>query len=149
MEENIVIRAISKNEFSNTDREIFNAVSKASNLYEEICHVKPTEEEFITLTMHFALSHKRNIKRKKAILVCNNGITDGIILCRYISEAVPEIEIVDICSSFQLTCKAENEYDFVISTVSLNGIQKPIADLSHAVKNDYTKFFEEFMFSLS
>lgn len=149
MEENIAIRAISKDEFSSTDKETFNAVSKASYLYEEICHVKPTEEELITLTMHFALSNKRNIKRKKALLICNNGITDGITLCRHISEAAPEIEIVDICSSFQLTYKAENDYDFVISTVSLDSVQKPIIDLSHAAKNDYPKLLEEFIFSLS
>jgi hypothetical protein len=44
--------------------------------------------------------------------------------------------------------KAENEYDFVISSVALDNCSKPVAVLSHVSKNDYTRFLDEFMFSL-
>ena len=146
LEENIHIKTITKDEISGRDKGIFNAISKVSNLYEGICNVKPTEEELIALSMHFELSQKRNIKKERALLVCNNGISSGIALYRQITEASPDIEIVDICSSFQLTFKTENGYDFVITTVPLEGVNKPVADISHVSKNEYSAFLEEFMF---
>lgn len=147
-EENITIRSISEEDFTDTDSEIYGAVVKAANLYEEICRVKPSEEELISLAMHFALSQRRNIRKKKALLVCNSGINAGFLLYKTISSISLEIEIVDICSSFQLAYKPENEYDFIISNAPLEGLDKPVADLSHISKNDYSKFLEEFVFSL-
>lgn len=149
LEEKTSMKTISRNEFSNLNKEIYNAISRVGNLFEGICNVKPNEEEFIALTMHFELSHKRNIKTKKALLVCNNGISEGITLCRQLTEGSVELEIVDICSSFQLSFKAESEYDFIISTVPLEGINKLTCDLSHVSRNDYLKYLEEFIFSLS
>ncbi len=149
LEENIPIRTVPRDEVLNTNEEIFNAVSRVSNLYEGICSVKPDEEELIALTMHFALSHKRNIRKKKALLVCNSGVSDSIALCSRLSGLLPELEMVDVCSSFQLAYKAENEYDFIISTVPLEGAAKPVADLTHVAESNYCKFLEEFMFSVT
>lgn len=149
LEENISIRTITMNELSDMYNEIYNTLSKVSSLYQELCNVNPTEEELICLAMHFTLSQMRNAKKKKALLVCNNGIAAGVALYKNISAVLPEIEVVDICSSFQYTYKSENEYDFIISTVPLEAVQKPVADLTHVTKNDYSKFLEEFVFSLS
>ncbi len=149
LEESIPINTIQRNEFSKKNMEIFNAVSKSSNLYEGICGVKPSEEELIILTMHFTLSQKRNIRKKKALLVCNNGISAGLSLCRYLSELSLDLEIVDVCSVFQYAYKPDNEYDFIISTVPLKDVHKPTADLSHVTKNNYGKFLEDYIFSLA
>lgn len=148
LEENIPIKTSAMEDFLNPTAEIVNAVSKASVLYEEVCNVKSDEEEIITVSLHFILSQKRNARKKKALLVCNNGIIAGFKLQKVLYESFVDIEIVDICSSLQLAYKAENEYDFIISTVALENCSKPVADLSHVSKSDYTKFLDEFMFSL-
>ncbi|QOX63768.1 PRD domain-containing protein [Anoxybacterium hadale] len=148
LEESIPINTIQRNEFSKKNLEIFNAVSKSSNLYEGICGVKPSEEELIILTMHFTLSQKRTIKKKKALLVCDSGISAGIMLCKYLSELSLDLEIVDVCSTYQYTYKAENEYDFIISTTPLRETRKPTADLSTVTKTNYGKFLEDYLFSL-
>lgn len=147
LEDNIVIKTANRDEFSNVNKEILNAISKAGGLYEEICGVRPTEEELITLTMHFALSQKRSIRRKKAIIVCNNGINAGLALYRQVVEAFQHIEVIDVCTSFQLTFKSENDYDILISTVTLEGVGKPAANLSHVAKSDYIRYLDEFLFS--
>ncbi len=149
LEENIRTKTMHLNELSKKNLEIFNAVSKTSNIYEGICGIKPTEEELITLTMHFNLSQERSTRRKKALLVCNSGIIAGLTISRNLSDLSQELEIVDVCSSFQLAYKAENEYDFIISTVPLKQVHKPVADLSHVTKNNYAKFLEEYIFSLT
>lgn len=149
LEDNIIIKTISRDEMISTNSEIYSALSKVSNLYEGICNVIPNEEELITLSMHFALSQKRSTKRKKAVIVSNNGITAGITLGRQISESLHDVEIVDICTSLQLTFKADSEYEMIISTTPIEGAQKPLADLTHIAKRDYIKFLEEFLFSHS
>lgn len=148
LEDNVSLRTISKDEFLKDNSEIFNAVSKASDLYEKYCNVKVNEEEIITVSMHFALSQKRNVKKKRALLVCNNGIAAGMKLYQFLSEVSRDIDIVDICSGFQLNFKAEDEYDFVISTLALLDCNKPVADLSCVDENDYSKVLDEFIFSL-
>lgn len=148
LEDNISIKSLSKETILKDNGEIFKAVSKASNLYKEICSVKVNDEEIITIAMHFSLSQKRNIKKKKALLVYNNGIIEAVELYQFFSQAISDIEIVDICSSFQLTFKEDDEYDFIISTLVLENCTKPIADLSNVAKYDYIKFLEEFLFSI-
>lgn len=148
LEDNISLKTLTKNEFFKNNSEIFNAVSKASNLYEQICNVRVNEEEIITIGMHFVLSQKRNIKKKRALLVYNNGIIEGVKLYQFLCAVCPDIDIIDICSSFQLAFKQEDEYDFIISTLVLQDCEKPVADLSSVAKNDYSKVLEDFIFSL-
>lgn len=148
LEDNISINAPTKDEFSKENKDIYNAVSKIRDLYKEICCVKVNDEEIIAISMHFVLSQRRNVKKKRALLVCNNGVIEGVKLYEFLSEAISDIKIVDICSSFQVTYKAENEYDFIISTLSLENITKPIANLSNISKNEYIRFLDEFLFSL-
>lgn len=148
LEENLPVKPSIMEDFLNPSTEIVNAVSKANAIYEEICSVTPDEEEILAISLHFLLSQKRNSKKKKALLVCNNGIIAGFKLQKALYESFLDIEIVDICSVIQLAYKAETEYDFIISTVPLDNITKPTADLSRVPKSDYTKFLDEFLFSL-
>ena len=103
---------------------------------------------FFGIIFHLKNSIQRleNNVRPKAI---HPGVLEGISIGRYLSELSQELEIVDVCSSFQLVYKAESEYDFIITTVPLKQEHKPIADLSHVTKNYYGKFLEDYMFSLT
>ena len=91
----------------------------------------------------------RNVKKKKALLVCSSGISAAIALCKHLSELPLDLEIVDVCSTFQYPYKAENEYDFIISTTPLRDTRKPTADLSSVTKANYGKFLEDYLFSLA
>lgn len=149
LEEKTSLVTVSRDELSNVNKEIYNAVKKAGNLFEDICGVKPNDEEFIAIAMHFGLSAQRGTKRIKALLICNSGISAGITLCRHLAEGSPDLDIVDVCSSFQLAYKAENEYDVILSTEPLKGASKPVCDLSRISRNEYLKYLEDFIFSLS
>ncbi len=53
--------------------DIYNAAKAASGLYTELCGVQPDEEEILNLSFYFLLSLHRNLRKVKAIIVCNSG----------------------------------------------------------------------------
>lgn len=66
---------------------------------------------------------------------------------RDIQQNLPEIKVVDICSSQQLSLCEESRYDFIITTVSLDHTSKPVANIAHLDKEESRRFIEEFVFT--
>lgn len=128
------------------DMDILNAVNKTDTLFQDICGVSPTNEEFFALTIHFMLSKNRRRQKRRAVLLNNTGIAAGIILKNYIEKNVGFLEIVDIVSfPFQLDLIPENKYDFIISNVTVKNCPKPMANIFHIQKKDYSTFLHNFM----
>ena len=124
--------------------DIYNAVYHASVLYPDICNVEPDEEELLSLTCYFQLSLHRNLSKPKVLLVCNDGIIASIELMNLIEKELSTIEIADCCTIYQLKFKMFDEYDFIISTVSLGYSDKAIIDLSKVDKSNYVRYMCDF-----
>lgn len=125
-------------------KEIYESVKNQSKLYKEYSGIKPDEQELLALTLYFALSQERTTYRKRALLVSGMGILPLLELRSYLQKKLPQINIVDACSVYQLSLYPENAYDFIITTVQIDKSDKPIADISHQTKAQMVKNLEEF-----
>jgi mannitol operon transcriptional antiterminator len=80
------------------------------------------EAEIGYLVMHFGSSLERAMKDDntfRALIVCSSGIGSSKMLASRIKKEMPEIEILKNASLFEVDKIPKNEYDFIISTVSL------------------------------
>ena len=125
--------------------DIYNAADKAGELYHKICGVEPDEEEIFNITCYFLLSLHRNMNKLKALLICNDGVTSRFELMNFIQKAFPLIEITDCCTIYQLEYQKISENNFIISTEAVDGLDRPVADLSAIDKANYTALIAEFI----
>nr|WP_326208801.1 hypothetical protein [uncultured Oscillibacter sp.] len=96
--------------------------------------------------MHFALAQDRTTTKWRALLVSNAGVIVQQNQRRHLQDCLPQIEIVDSCSPYQLSVYPDSSYDFIISMAPLSGAAKPMADVSHMTKSQRVQFIEEFLF---
>ena len=125
--------------------DIYKTIGKASNLYHEICGVKPDEEELLNITCYFLLSLHRNLRKPKALLTCNDGIIECMVFMDFIEKALPSIDIADCCTTYQLKFLTISEYDFIISMEAMEFTGKPVIDLSMTDKSNYAEVVLDFI----
>jgi mannitol operon transcriptional antiterminator len=80
------------------------------------------DEEIGFLVMHFGASMERlkQFRRNvKAIIVCTSGIGSSKMLAIRLKKELPQIEIIDNASWYEVARIPEEEYDLIISTVDL------------------------------
>jgi transcriptional antiterminator len=128
-------------------RELFEVVKKQEALYCGICGVTPDQRELLSIAYHFKTSLERMTPKHRALLVSNFGIVSLVELANHLRENLPQLRVVNLCSTNQLSMCKDTSYDFIISTIQLDDPPKPLADLSHVAKSDYVHYIEEFMFS--
>jgi transcriptional antiterminator len=136
-----------KTDFPQNGIIIYDAVKESAELYERICDVKADDDEILHITYYFLLSKHRNMRKLRALLVCNQGIVARMELHKLIEISILHIDVVDNCSAYQLQFQPEREYDFIITTENLEKREKPMIDISRLAKNDYIKCIEEFLSS--
>ena len=66
---------------------------------------------------------------------------------RELCKRLPQIEIIDVCTSNQLVIYPIIECIFIITTVLIQKQEIPVADLSHVTSSKYVSLLEEFMSS--
>ena len=114
------------------------AAAAALPLYREICGVTPDDEELSGVVQYFLLSRRRNLHRKKALLVCDRGIFERIALLNEVEIHISGVSIVDCCTALQMPYQPDYEYDFIITTEDLfDRIDKPVVFLSGIPKERY------------
>ena len=145
LEKDIYYKKVSQFQLTEDDAFLYDAVTRASRYYWEICGVVPDEEELLNITCYLLLSIRRNRRRPKAILICSDGITKRMELMDYISKVMPSIEVVDCCSAFQLRSGKASDYDFIVSMEELQSPGKPMVDLSTVDRSDYSDFLLQFL----
>ena len=137
LQKNIYYKKAFRFQLSEANISIYNAVIKASPLYQEVCGVDPDEEELLNVTCYLLLSMHRNLRKPKALLVCSDGVIERMEFMDSIMKAVPSIEVADCCTACQLKLLPSGDYDFIISAEAFEYPQKPVIDLSSAEKNEY------------
>ena len=127
--------------------DIYSSICKNTNLYQQFGQVAPDQKELISIAFHFGLSMERITQKKRALIVSNSGILTQMEMYHDIQQNLPEIKVVDICSSQQLSFCEESRYDFIIATASLENTSKPVANIAHMDKEESRRFIEEFVFT--
>lgn len=128
------------------EEDLLSTIQKSNGLYKEFCGVVPDALENISIASYFMLSQKRHLRRKKSLLVCNFDVISQFELLQYLEKRLLQIELIDVCASCQFYLYPTDSFEFIISTVTLENCEKPIADISHISKNKYVEFIEEFLF---
>lgn len=129
-------------------------VRRASQPFAALVGSEIVDDELVYLTVLFGawLKKEGNLEiieeKKKAIVICSNGVTVSNYLYVTLSELLPEIEFKD-CLSIRAFEEYDKPYDLIFTTVRLDS-EKP----QYLVKpflNDYAKqrFREKVMGSLS
>jgi len=80
------------------------------------------DEEIGYLVMHIGAAQERSqtvTRHYRALVVCSSGIGSSKILATRIKKEIPEIEIMGILSLFEVSSISKNNYDLIISTISL------------------------------
>lgn len=145
--ENPGARGQLRKEFPEAYRELYDTVASQAKLYQEYGGVVPDRQELLALTLHFALSQERTVAKWRALLVTNTGIMIQREQREYLQEQLPQVKIIDTCTQYQFVVYPENAYDFIISTVSLENAQKPVASIAHMTRRQMVPYLEEFIFS--
>lgn len=116
---------------------IFMIAEKTSKVIEKHLGRSVPEDEIGFIAMHLGAAMERlrvfSSKRKKNVLVvCGGGCATAWMLVSRIQAEFPEVNVVDVKSMMELTADtlAINQVDFVVTTVSLEMIDKPVIMVS-------------------
>ncbi|PTE34143.1 hypothetical protein BUY94_04575 [Mammaliicoccus fleurettii] len=121
---------------------VFNVISNITNQISETYAIKKiNQDEIGFLTLYFAKELERNPKKIKTLITCTTGIGTSELLKTKIDRNVPEIDIIDVKSSFDLTEEDLQKIDLIISTVHIPEVKTiPIVVISAMFnKNDQIK----------
>jgi transcriptional antiterminator len=132
-------------QLTDSDAYLYDAVVKASSFYWEICGVVPDEEELLSITCYLLLSIRRNMRKPKALLICNDGITKRMELMDFIGTTIPSIEVADCCTVYQYKNTKINDFNFIISTENIQSPGMPMVELSAVDRSDYTNLITNFL----
>lgn len=136
-----------KTELPEACRELYASVEKQSELYRRLSGVTPDRMELLSLTLYFSLSRDRTMVRWRALLVSNAGVIVQQKQRSWLQDGLPQIKIVDTCSTHQLPMYPGGSYDFIISMLPLEAGEKPIVSIAHMSREQSIGCIEEFLFT--
>jgi transcriptional antiterminator len=145
LKENIKSNYYPYEELSDEGKVIYDVVKESGDLYKNILDVHIDERELHSIVCYFLLSLQRNALKKRALLVSEGGVISRMELCKFILDNVTQIEIIDVCTKFQIPLYDTDSYEFIITTVSLQQDKIPIIDISHIEKDQYKKYISTFL----
>lgn len=116
----------------------------ACDLYEEKFKTRLPEYELSYITIYLYKNVIREIKQKKAVVVGASGRGINNLLVTRIRNVLPQIEIVDSISFYQLPNITTNaDIDFIISTIPIEDSPYPVIKISTVLTSgDIQKILE-------
>lgn len=109
--------------------ELFNLTQKVMHHFEEVVGRNVNDDEIAYIAMHFGGWMKREgaepVSRKKALIVCGNGISTSRILQAQLENLCTTVDIVSTASVREYESK-NYDVDFVISTAPLKKRDVPV-----------------------
>jgi len=145
LQKDVYCKETAKFQLNGNDYMLYHAVANASHLYYEICEVTPDEEELLNITCYLLLSLRRNMRKTKALLICNDGITLRMELLDFMAKSLPMVEIADCCTVHQLKLLTVSDYDFIISTEKVQSLERPVVELSDVARKDFADCVSAFL----
>lgn len=87
-----------------------------------------SEDEIAYLVLYFQTAMEQSMSQKRVIVVCSSGIGTSHLLRNRIKKSFPDWDIVDVVPLSCLESEIDLEsIDFIISTVKIGNVNKPIA----------------------
>jgi mannitol operon transcriptional activator len=152
---NVPIRNILLEEIRDQYPQIFIVAEKVSMILESRIDRKVPEHEIGYIAMHFGAAMERlrvfSSLRIKALAVCGGGCATAWMLVSRVLAEFPEIEVVDVKSTLELTKNGFNssDIDVLITTVPFKNSDIPVIQvnplLGDADKEKIRKFLESRM----
>ncbi|MCC3356129.1 BglG family transcription antiterminator [Bacillus sp. REN16] len=121
---------------------------------EEINHIfnlEIPEDEAAYIVLHFQasierLETKRQVEKKKALIVCHMGIGMSHLLRAKIEQKYQEIEILDCIGKAEIThYLSQKQVDFIISTIALENIEVETIVISPLFSQEDKKKLNQFV----
>ncbi|MGG1292127.1 BglG family transcription antiterminator [Bacillus smithii] len=121
--------------------DIFALTKKVINHFQKLVGKPIPDDETALLAVHFGgwlnREEAEGHQRKKAVIVCANGVGTSLIMHRQLKELLPNVEIVDSLTKRQYD-SANLDVDFVVSTVPLQDRGIPVF-LTNPIMNEAEK----------
>lgn len=109
--------------------EIFELTKKSICQLEELLGTKVKDSEAAYIAMHFGgwlkREGKKPVQRKKAIIVCENGLGTSNILWGQLEKIIAAVDIIGCVSQRQYVSK-EYDVDFVFATATIKNKRHPV-----------------------
>lgn len=118
-----------KNQYS----AMFGLTCLLGSLIENETHLKINENEIGFIMVHFQAAIERNKSLTKVIVVCPGGIGTSELVANKIKRILPNIKIVGVFSIRMLNTVILENIDFIVSTVPLTEMDKPVIIVSPMV----------------
>ncbi|MTI96940.1 MAG: transcription antiterminator [Firmicutes bacterium] len=110
--------------------ELMNAAWATSKVFEQHLGVTISEPEVGFIAMHLGAALERLRKRKRVLLVCSSGMGTAQLLNTRLESAFPNLDVVDVVSSYQYSQGNLPNVDLIISTVPLEAKSIPVIQVS-------------------
>jgi transcriptional antiterminator len=137
--------------FDDTFQKIYMAVWTADTLYKKYANVTAniSSDEVLEVTRYFLVAIERKWRKNKAIIVSDTSLQAAIEIRNQLTKYIPKIQVVDICSYYQLNLGNHDNYSFIISTMPLRYKNKPVlqmpAKLDHDNINEIKRFVDGYI----
>lgn len=119
-------------------REVFELTRKSIQPLEKVFEKPINEQEIAYLSMHFGGWLRRErvtpAPRKRAAVVCVNGVSASRLLKNQLEQLFPSIDLVAVLSLRALETFSE-KVDLIFSTVPLSGCEVPVFILNAIISN--------------
>lgn len=119
-------------EVSNRYPDVHSVAADIAALVEAEMGVSITGDEvcFITMYLAGAMERAQLRPRRKALVVCPSGMATVWVLVSRIKAEFPELELVEVLSERGYEALSHDEFDLVISTITLREFNAPVVVVS-------------------
>ncbi|MFX3616645.1 MAG: transcription antiterminator [Sporolactobacillus sp.] len=124
---------------------MFGFTTFLASLVENETHLKLNEDEIGFLMVHFQAAIERNKDAINVIIVCPGGIGTSELVANRIRRLMPNLNICQICAVRNIdTVENLDKIDFIVSTVPLKNINKPVILVSQMMNLTDAKSINNF-----
>ena len=112
--------------------DMYAVAAETASLIEQAMQVEvvPDEVGFITMYISGAMERARLRPRRRALVVCPSGMATVWVLVSRIKSEFPELDLVEVLSEEGFEDLRHDDFDLVISTVSLGECDVPVVVVS-------------------
>ena len=130
---------------------LFNVLSVVFETENSSLDIKITDDEIGYLLIHIQNIIERQKKTKNILLVCPHGAVTSNLILSQIRELLPAYNFIETISIDRVDKVRLDSIDFVISTIDINGIDKPVIKISPIISKDDIRniynFYQNLIFS--